>query len=802
MAAFSGFRPFLTKGSALNGVKNTFFANSINGAHYLPDANDVYGANGLAAVAENITTIHDEKNGIPVIGPELVVNGDFTNGISGWTIDAGLIEAISGELAITSENNVGRANQIVPVVVGKRYIVKATVRYGTSTGRFRVGTTLNGLQYNAYTGSFVSIFTAITNEMHLTPQNGGSTGISYHSNISVREISENPAIQTSASLRPLFGRAPASRRNMFTFSESFDNAAWTKSGVTVTKNAAGSSGASNTAWTVASTSTSGQIRRTISGSSLSTTYTYSIVAKAGTANWLLLQGVLWTTPGNGGAWFNLTDGAIGTVNTGFTATREAVGNGFYRCSITFTTGSSDSVGDAWAYIVSSNGNTTTSVGQTLIVEQAQFEAGSVATPYQRVDAATDMTETNITAFPFIRLDLSDDVLTTSNLANTKNLLLYTEEFDNNYWKAYSAVAVTPNSIIAPDGTLSADTIAAIFAASNNGAFQNTVAIPNGSSVSFYAKRGTVGWVAVGTAFTTFTAWFNLDTGTTGSSSNCTVSMIDAGNGWWRCCLSNITVGASRMVIAPKQAGGTGDAWSVGVNAIGDSIYLWGAQLELNPTVTDYEYGGFRGTVIVAGRNGTAINTSSLPDGVFNLGPTTHTGGTPGILRAVGDVVGYTLTGRTTTSVEQDQLINLFKSRGAKGRLITGPELITNGTFDTDITGWTGRFVFDTVSWESGTLKCTLNSGNFGGAKPSSQIVLTVGKSYTINFDVVEMFGGPSTVRYSLGGFSKILLPLGTYTETFVATSSAGLELWSNSTLGGTIRFDNISVKELRPKEEW
>jgi hypothetical protein len=92
MAVFSGFRPFLTKGSTLNGVQNTIFTNNGNGVHYLPNLNisDVYSTSTTASFGSSINSIVDKKIG--TIGTEIVSNGSFSgiaNGtdvttISGW----------------------------------------------------------------------------------------------------------------------------------------------------------------------------------------------------------------------------------------------------------------------------------------------------------------------------------------------------------------------------------------------------------------------------------------------------------------------------------------------------------------------------------------------------------------------------------------------------------------------------------------------------------------------------------------------------------------------------------------------
>lgn len=61
-------------------------------------------------------------------------------------------------------------------------------------------------------------------------------------------------------------------------------------------------------------------------------YTFSVFAKKGDQDYLLLGN---QTIANDLAWFNLNTGAIGTEEAGVTATMEDWGDGWYRCAVTF-----------------------------------------------------------------------------------------------------------------------------------------------------------------------------------------------------------------------------------------------------------------------------------------------------------------------------------------------------------------------------------------------------------------------------------------------------------------------------------
>lgn len=69
-------------------------------------------------------------NDAAVLGGELVVNGDFSDGVNGWasasTLTSNLLE-INGELQVTTTANFGRAIQSISTVIGETYIVSVDV---------------------------------------------------------------------------------------------------------------------------------------------------------------------------------------------------------------------------------------------------------------------------------------------------------------------------------------------------------------------------------------------------------------------------------------------------------------------------------------------------------------------------------------------------------------------------------------------------------------------------------------------------------------------------------------------------
>ena len=164
----------------------------------------------------------------------------------------------------------------------------------------------------------------------------------------------------------------------------------------------------------------------------------------------------------------------------------------------------------------------------------------------------------------------------------RNLLGYTEDYSNAVWsKNNSSIAV--NQITAPNGTLTGNGL--VDNATNAGhSFNNATGITvtaNNYTLSVYAKKGNKDWIYLniynGTndAF----AWFNLNTGITGTvQSGLTSSIQDAGNGWYRVSITrNLPVTSNCYV---QYGASNTDNSTIFVGTGTYNIYLWGTQFEL------------------------------------------------------------------------------------------------------------------------------------------------------------------------------------------------------------------------------
>jgi hypothetical protein len=186
-----------------------------------------------------------------------------------------------------------------------------------------------------------------------------------------------------------------SRTNFMLQSEALDNASWTKSAATISANATTAPDGTATAdKLVENSGTSSHSAGQNTAGTTSSQQTITVYAKPAGRNWLCIQlGVLL-------AFFDVQNGAIGTVNGGLTgATITSMGTlgggGWYKCVVTCTSMAS---GVAGLFTATGNGvSSYTGDGTSgLYLWGAQLENGATATPYLKTTTTT-VTRTDITS---------------------------------------------------------------------------------------------------------------------------------------------------------------------------------------------------------------------------------------------------------------------------------------------------------------------------------------------------------------------------------------------------------------------
>lgn len=226
----------------------------------------------------------------------------------------------------------------------------------------------------------------------------------------------NHLTQATAASRPIYGIEPfGGRRNLLTFTEQFDNSAWTKLRATVTANSTSAPDGTNTADTLLDTAVAGThvaIQTTAKAAS-AITYAASVWLKVDVRN----QGELRVSDqaGNGArCTFNLTTAAVGAATafgTGFTAVTSqivAFPNGWYRVVLVATSNTATTLGHE-VYVADAGGSISyTGTGAGFFIWGAQLETGSLATPYQRVTDQWNVTEAGVPSVSYVQYDGTDD----------------------------------------------------------------------------------------------------------------------------------------------------------------------------------------------------------------------------------------------------------------------------------------------------------------------------------------------------------------------------------------------------------
>ena len=197
-----------------------------------------------------------------------------------------------------------------------------------------------------------------------------------------------PVLETAASGVARFDHNPTTfeslgllieeqRTNLLLYSEQFDNAAWVKSGSTITANTIVAPDGTLTGDKLVENATSGSkyVRGTNTSVSSSTV---SFYAKAGERSFALV--FLLTTVGSV-AWFDLSTGLIGAKQAAVVShSMTAVGNGWYRCTAQFASVDTNNV----CIGVSSANDTFNYTGDGysgIYIWGAQLEAGAFPTSY-------------------------------------------------------------------------------------------------------------------------------------------------------------------------------------------------------------------------------------------------------------------------------------------------------------------------------------------------------------------------------------------------------------------------------------
>jgi hypothetical protein len=233
--------------------------------------------------------------------------------------------------------------------------------------------------------------------------------------------------------------------NLVERSEEFNNAYWVKANSSVTANTETAPNGTMTADTVTLTSVSGRIEKGVTLTS-NIDYTLSVYAKNIDASNSRI-GMLCFNNANTicGAFFDIVGSGSIYSTSNATAVIESVGNGWYRCSITFNS-QSGATSPTIRIVNNAASGTGWTNGQSIYIWGAQLVEGSNALPYQKTETRLNIPriDYSLSGCPSILLE-----------PQRTNVLQRSEEFNNAYWNKNGG-SISANSSTAPNGTTTAD----------------------------------------------------------------------------------------------------------------------------------------------------------------------------------------------------------------------------------------------------------------------------------------------------------------------------------------------------------
>lgn len=364
------------------------------------------------------------------------------------------------------------------------------------------------------------------------------------------------------------GKVQYAPHNVLTYSEQFDNAAWTKNAASVSANSLAAPDGTITADKLVENTASDAHYLDIRPSVTAGKSTMSVYVKAA-----------------GRTRFQIREGSNGEVASfdlnNLSGNITSIGNGWYRCWLTATPASTTFIyqirllNDSGTLVYTGDGSSG------LYVWGAQVSLGSIPGDY---------TPTTSAAVYGPRFDYDPVTLAAKGLLieeQRTNLMTYSEDLSNAAWLK-SNVTVTANAVVAPDGTTTADKL--VDSATNSvHSITQAISVTSGTAytVTFYAKAAERSFLIIQLFGGSTFAYFNLSTGVVGTTSGSptATSVTPAGNGWYRCSIT-ATAGTTGSVNCIVYVAATdGNATYAGDGTSG--IYLWGGQYEAGAFATSY-----------------------------------------------------------------------------------------------------------------------------------------------------------------------------------------------------------------------
>lgn len=336
------------------------------------------------------------------------------------------------------------------------------------------------------------------------------------------------------------------RENLLTYSNQFDTT-WVNANSSETSGQADKDGGTD-AWKIDLTGVSGRIYQSKSQSGV---VTFSVYAKKGTLDWVILSSNIVD------ASFNLATGEKGTLVAGIASSIEDVGGGWYRCSCT-----GNGAFTQFRVYPAIADNTFTGTSGNIYIQDAQAETGLVATDYLDSGATTAKAGVLID-LPRINYDANGENGALLLEPQRANLIVNSEALS--IGTSGSSVEQNTSETTSPEGFYNATKV---LGSTNYLAKGVGSAFSGNNTTSVFLKKGndsTIGVYMYDGAY--YRANFNLESGTIESEVNgATATIENYGNGWYRCSIYKQT---------------PANVVEVGIDGIVGYCYTYGWQHEYN-----------------------------------------------------------------------------------------------------------------------------------------------------------------------------------------------------------------------------
>ena len=213
---------------------------------------------------------------------------------------------------------------------------------------------------------------------------------------------------------------------------------------------------------------------------------------------------------------------------------------------------------------------------------------------QLVDGSQDKTYLPVsTSFNIPRLDYSNGSCPSILVEPQRiNQLLQSESLNTTPW-GVTEVSVTSNVTTSPSNLLNADKIQGSGVLGPHQVSQTGISYVSGNSYtfSFYIKKDTNDFIQISLPGAIFSgnrfANFDINTGVTGlTSANVTTSIVNVGNGWYRCITTSTATTSLSSTISIFLITSLTSVRNES-NTLTTSVFLWGGQIEIGTNVSSY-----------------------------------------------------------------------------------------------------------------------------------------------------------------------------------------------------------------------